>query len=215
MSLVDHAEYELASAGLFNVDADYDGEIGLAVIALIRLLAAQRHSGHGAAMTIDLFTKLASFKPLTPLTSNPDEWIDRTEESGEPMWQSKRSPSVFSRDGGKTWYDLDAQKPRIVCLCGSTRFYKAFQEANYRETMDGKIVLSVGFYPHAQTEMHGEQIGITPEQKHALDELHKRKIDLADEILVLNVGGYIGESTRSEVYYAVAHNKLVRWLEEP
>jgi hypothetical protein len=104
-------------------------------------------------------------------------------------------------------------RPRIVCLCGSTRFYAAFQEANYRETMAGRIVLSVGFYPHAATEAHGEERGCTPEEKAALDELHKRKIDLADEVLILNVGGYVGSSTRSELAYARDHGKPVRWLE--
>ena len=53
--------------------------------------------------------------------------------------------------------------PVIVCLCGSTRFYQAFQDANYRETMMGKIVLTVGFYPHATQEAHGEKTGISPE----------------------------------------------------
>jgi len=105
------------------------------------------------------------------------------------------------------------EMPTIICLCGSTRFYKEFQKANYRETMAGRIVLSVGFYPHAQDEVHGEQYGVTPEQKVALDELHKRKIDLADEVLVLNVGGYIGESTRSEIEYANKMGKPVRYLE--
>jgi hypothetical protein len=104
-------------------------------------------------------------------------------------------------------------KPKIVCLCGSTRFYEQFQEANYRETMAGKIVLSVGFYPHAQSLAHGEEKGCTPEQKIALDELHKRKIDLADEVLVLNVNGYAGDSTRSEIEYAIVHSKPIRWLE--
>ena len=61
-----------------------------------------------------------------------------------------------------------ANRPTIVCLCGSTRFYEAFQRANFEETMAGKIVLSVGFYPHAQDEMHGEDVGVTPEQKAAL-----------------------------------------------
>ena len=106
-----------------------------------------------------------------------------------------------------------AGRPKIVCLCGSTRFYKAFQQANYEETMAGSIVLSVGFYPHAQEEMHGEQVGIAPEQKAALDELHLRKIGLADEVLVLNVGGYIGESTRRELTYALKQRKVVRYLE--
>jgi 8-oxo-dGTP pyrophosphatase MutT (NUDIX family) len=104
-------------------------------------------------------------------------------------------------------------RPKIICLCGSTRFYEYFQRANYDETMLGNIVLSVGFYPHAQKEMHHEDAGCTPEQKIALDELHKRKIDLADEVLVLNVGGYIGSSTRSEIDYAEVHGKPVRYLE--
>jgi hypothetical protein len=103
--------------------------------------------------------------------------------------------------------------PIVVCLCGSTRFYTAFQEANYRETMAGRIVLTVGFYPHATEQAHGEQVGITPEQKAALDDLHKRKIDLADEILVLNCDGYVGDSTRSEIAYAREHGKRIRWLE--
>lgn len=103
--------------------------------------------------------------------------------------------------------------PRIVCLCGSSRFYKEYQEAEYRETMAGKIYLSIGFYPHSVPEMHGEGVGHDSAEKVALDELHKRKIDLADEVLVLNVGGYIGDSTKSEVAYALETGKLVRWLE--
>ena len=106
-------------------------------------------------------------------------------------------------------------RPKIVCLCGSTRFYQAFQRANYEETMAGRIVLSVGFYWHASKEAHGEAWGCTPEQKIALDVLHKQKIDMADEILVLNVGGYVGDSTRSEMEHAIARGKPVRWLETP
>lgn len=104
-------------------------------------------------------------------------------------------------------------RPTIVCLCGSTRFYKHFLLHNYLETMAGRIVLSVGFYPHAVNEMHGEGVGITPEQKEALDQLHMRKIDLADEILVINFGGYIGESTARELAYARKLGKVVRFLE--
>lgn len=106
-------------------------------------------------------------------------------------------------------------RPRIVCLCGSTKFKEAFDEANYQETMAGKIVLSVGFFLYASGNRHGEDVGATPEQKLGLDELHKRKIDLADEILVLNVHGYIGDSTASEIAYAHALNKPIRWLEPP
>jgi len=106
-------------------------------------------------------------------------------------------------------------RPKIVVLCGSTRFYDQFQEANYRLTMDGKIVLSVGFYPHAKAEHgHGEGVGHDSAEKIALDELHKRKIDLADEVYVLNVDGYVGESTRSEIDYAIAAGKPVSYMEE-
>ena len=111
------------------------------------------------------------------------------------------------------WKIVPAKLPKIVCLCGSTRFYKEFMEQNYLETMKGNIVLSVGFFMHS-SDVHGEGVGITPEQKIALDDLHKRKIDLADEVLVVNVGGYVGESTRSEIDYAKKHGKPIRYLEE-
>ena len=108
---------------------------------------------------------------------------------------------------------VSAGMPRIVCLCGSTRFKDAFDEANYQETMAGRIVLSVGFFMHASGNKHGEEIGCTPEQKAALDNLHKRKVELADDVLILNVGGYIGESTRGELNHAIALGKAVRYLE--
>lgn len=109
--------------------------------------------------------------------------------------------------------ELEA-RPEIVCLCGSTRFYDMFQAANYDLTMLGKIVLSVGFYPHSKAiHGHGEGVGHDSAEKVALDELHKRKIDLADYVYVLNVDGYIGESTRSEIVYAEAHGKRVDYLE--
>jgi hypothetical protein len=95
----------------------------------------------------------------------------------------------------------------IVCLCGSTRFEKEFHEANKRETLAGKIVLTVGFFGHSTGEV------ITPEQKYALDALHLTKINLAHEILVINPGGYIGESTRNEIQHAARTKKLVRSLE--
>ena len=97
----------------------------------------------------------------------------------------------------------------IVCLCGSTRFMEAFQEANLRETLAGKIVLSVGCDTKSDS-----QLGLSEEVKAGLDALHLNKIDLADEILVLNVGGYVGRSTAREILYAYEHDKPIRWLEE-
>ena len=99
--------------------------------------------------------------------------------------------------------------PRIVCLCGSTRFKEAFISANRSETLAGRIVLSVGMFGH------DEGIDMDGLLKANLDELHKRKIDLADEVLVLNVGGYVGSSTKSEIEYAKEHGKPLRWLEPP
>ncbi len=98
--------------------------------------------------------------------------------------------------------------PKIVCLCGSGRFMDAFNTAEESETLQGHIVLTIGCNTKdvardANYERH----------KPMLDELHKRKIDLADEVLVLNVGGYIGQSTRSEIEYAQGLGKPVRYLE--
>lgn len=111
----------------------------------------------------------------------------------------------------------EPKRPTIVTLCGSTRFYEAYQEANFRLTMAGKIVLSVGFYPHTLSAHeyieHGERVGITAAEKIALDELHKRKIEMSDQVFVLNVGGYIGESTRGEIEHARKIGKPVYYLE--
>ena len=101
-----------------------------------------------------------------------------------------------------------ATRPIIVCLCGSTRFMQAFQDANFNETMAGRIVLTIGCDTKSDA-----MLGLEPHVKMMLDELHKRKIDIADEILVLNVGGYVGASTASEIVYAREHGKRVRWLE--
>ena len=103
--------------------------------------------------------------------------------------------------------------PKIICLCGSTRFYEQFMRANYEETMKGNIVLSVGFFMHRPDTVHGQALGCTPEQKINLDALHKEKIRLADEVFVLNVSGYIGESTRSEIEYAETLGRPIRYLE--
>ncbi len=101
------------------------------------------------------------------------------------------------------------QRPKVVCLCGSTRFPDAWKAAMKAETLEGNIVLTVALLGHAEGIDMGGPI------KAMLDELHKRKIDMADEVLVLNVGGYVGSSTRGEIEYALAHGKKVRYLEAP
>jgi hypothetical protein len=125
-------------------------------------------------------------------------------------------------------YDLDSERaheravaeldygnlPTVVCLCGSTRFWRAFQQAGLAETMAGRIVLSIG----AASGTDDEHFGNLPRDEYdriktMLDQLHMRKIDMADEVLILNVDGYIGESTGRELAYARKLGKVVRFLE--
>ena len=98
---------------------------------------------------------------------------------------------------------------KVVTLCGSTRFKEAFLETQKKLTLEGNIVISVGLFGHA-----GDSEVWLPGTKEMLDDMHKRKIDMADEIFVINVGGYVGTSTRSEIEYAKETNKPVRYLEE-
>lgn len=106
-------------------------------------------------------------------------------------------------------------KPRIVCLCGSTRFHKTFQEANFKETLNGKIVLSIGCDTKADSDLFSGWGKAEMEAiKAKLDELHLRKIDLAHEVLILNVDGYVGKSTAKEWNYAIEQGKKIRfWLD--
>ena len=108
--------------------------------------------------------------------------------------------------------ELEAQRdrlPKIVCLCGSTRFMKVFRQANLTETLAGKIVLSIGCNTKSD-----DALGLSTKEIERLKELHLRKIDLADEVYVLNVGGYIGSSTRKEIEYAESLNVPVKYLKE-
>lgn len=99
-------------------------------------------------------------------------------------------------------------KYKVVTLCGSTRFKDEYLASQKRLTLEGNIVISVGLFGHS-----GDNEVWTEGTKAMLDDMHKRKIDMADEIFVINVGGYIGESTRSEIDYALANGKAVKYLE--
>ena len=101
------------------------------------------------------------------------------------------------------------QKYKIVTLCGSTRFKEQFLEVQKRLTLDGCIVISVGLFGHS-----GDNEVWKPGTKEMLDDMHLRKIDLADEIFVINVGGYIGDSTRREIAYAEKTEKKINYLKD-
>ena len=97
---------------------------------------------------------------------------------------------------------------KVITLCGSTRFKEEFLEAQKRLTLDGNIVISVGLFGHS-----GDDVVWTEGVKDMLDRQHLAKIDLADEIFVINVGGYIGDSTRREIAYAEYKGKSITYLE--
>ncbi len=103
----------------------------------------------------------------------------------------------------------------VITLCGSTRFKNEFMKVQKILTLQRNIVISVGLFGHAgdQEVWDGMDEGTRSKTKEMLDDMHKRKIDMADGIYVINVGGYIGESTRSEIEYAQAHGKTVEYLE--
>ena len=102
-----------------------------------------------------------------------------------------------------------ANKPIIVCLCGSTRYMEAFAAAGWELTLMGQIVLTIGVCKHADSH-GGEALG--PDVAQRLDALHLRKIDIADWVLILNVGGYVGESTAGERNYARDTGKPLAYL---
>ena len=107
-------------------------------------------------------------------------------------------------------------KYKVITLCGSTRFKDAFMEAQKRLSLQGNIVISVGVFGHSGDDevWEGMAEDTLTATKLMLDDMHKRKIDMADEIFVINVGSYIGSSTRSEIEYAQRTGKAVRYLEE-
>lgn len=106
------------------------------------------------------------------------------------------------------------KRPPVVVLCGSTRFWKTFQEVSLKLAEERKIVLSIGsasgtdedHYGHLTQQEHDDKIAV-------LNELHLRKIDMADEVMILNVGGYIGLHTQIELDYARSLNKKIVFLE--
>jgi hypothetical protein len=146
---------------------------------------------------------------------------DKTQYGTLKKWSNDGRPVIaWDRDYGSTIFEredlivIGQVSPRIVCLCGSTRFGDLFQKYTFLETMAGKIVLSIGCNMKSDDVLFANY---TKEDKELikikLDELHKRKIDCAHEVLVLNKDGYIGESTISEIRYALRLFKTIITIE--
>lgn len=105
---------------------------------------------------------------------------------------------------------------KVITLCGSSRFKEEFFKVQKDLTLKGNIVISLGLFGHSGDNEVWENMdeGTLTNTKKMLDDMHKRKIDMADEIFVVNVGGYIGESTKSEIEYAKIHGKKVNYLKK-
>jgi len=105
MSLKEHAQRELTLACLFDKDSDYEGMLGEAVMRMIEVFSAEKHSGSSAAQTINIFKRVANYECLTPLTGKDDEWVSvAAYGNGNPVWQNNRVSSVFKDKDGKAYY---------------------------------------------------------------------------------------------------------------
>lgn len=101
-------------------------------------------------------------------------------------------------------------KYKVVTLCGSTRFKDEFIEIQERLTLEGCVVISVGLFGHSD---HKYDNVITESVKITLDDIHKQKIDMADEVFVINKNGYIGSSTKNEIEYSKEKGKIIKYYE--
>ena len=112
--------------------------------------------------------------------------------------------------------EYNENKYKVITLCGSTKFKDEFIKVQRELTLDGNIVISLSLFGHSgDSEVwEGMDEGTLTKTKRMLDEMHRRKIDMSDEIFVINVGGYIGDSTKSEIEYAKRKGKIVKYLEE-
>lgn len=127
-NLVRFAIDEIERVGLHLPDSDYDGMLAGEVLGMLRRFEEAGHSGASAHLTLDLFGRLARWKPLGPLTNDPAEWNDVSPFGGRqdpPVWQSRRRPDAFSNDAGKTYYLLDDPRPWWRRLLRSRRIYRS------------------------------------------------------------------------------------------
>jgi hypothetical protein len=124
-NLVEHAERELRVVGYtINSEDEMDLSIYYTTMEIVKLFASVGHSGGSASVHTHMINRLLQFQSLTPLTDNPDEWVDQSEFSGTPTWQNKRSSDCFSEDGGQTYYSVDefrtGWRRRLFGLKGKT-----------------------------------------------------------------------------------------------
>ena len=160
----------------------------------LRCCASGFHSIHKSRLAILALIKEAGYK-------SPEEVTLLCQDS------ATKGYAEGVNDGHNGYVKLAKDRPKIVCLCGSGRFKEAFEYAEFNETLAGNIVLTIGC-----NTKDIERSNDLSKLKPMLDELHLRKIDLSDEVYILDVNGYIGESTASELEYAKLHGKQIKFL---
>ena len=140
--------------------------------------------------------------------------VDKTHIFSRKCSTFRIAKSIFSLSSGKIGIFAARKKKhmqgkyKVITLCGSTKFKEAFLDTQKRLTLEGNIVISVGLFGHS-----GDEEVWNPGIKDMFDDMHLRKIDMADEVYVVNVGGYIGESTKREIEYAKGQGKMITYLE--
>ena len=134
-NLVEHAEVELRAAGMYDKDADYGGMMPEAVMELMRVFSNQGHSGFSANLCLDIFNKVARYKPLVPLTGEDDEWNETTRPG---HLQNKRCSHVFKDETGT--YDIHGKifrEPDGTCWNrGGSRVFITFPYTPTTEYID-------------------------------------------------------------------------------
>lgn len=171
---------------------------------------------------LDDETKIFTFEELqsfcNSLNISFDDIADKTyyvfclDEGFMKVEQKEHAKKMKAKKEREENIRKSKSRPKIITLCGSTRFKEEFEKVQRELTLQGIIVLSVGLFSHA--EENGEEWA-TDGTKQMLDDLHKRKIDMSDEIYVINKNGYIGSSTKSEIEYAKNKGMVINYLEEP
>lgn len=143
-NLVEHAERELALCGQTAEDPDYAKSIVEAVRAFTTYYG---HSGGSASIAIDQLTRLLRHENLAPLTSDPADWMDRSEQTGHPLWQNRRNSKYFSDDGGQTWYGIDGQ-----ALPGADPEFDAYRDEIERTILDQAATFGISLYLYGGTD---------------------------------------------------------------
>ncbi len=145
MGLVEHSKLELQMAGYFDEDSDYGGAIGDAVMELIEVFAKQGHSGMSAAMVNGLFTKLANYEPLLPITGKDEEWGEIRDYGSDPHCQNKRESGLFKNSDGSVHYINAIVKRTPDGLTWTGSFYLTREDAIDNKNRIGSKLEIKGF----------------------------------------------------------------------